>query len=183
MHAGAGDAAGGLAALIQCLVNFELHRRKTFWVDESLAYMLAQTDLDVPGGQLRVPFPSFALVFTDRYVLCLAERMLSADRRCPVAGQFLRVATVFVTEEPLAEQRMLRLGLALDALGADPPHLVTQEVALADTAPVRQALEALAPRALDRAVLEGAGPGRGDRTDVQAESVIAGACPAVDSRP
>ncbi|UCF89855.1 MAG: hypothetical protein JSW39_16275, partial [Desulfobacterales bacterium] len=57
-----------LTAHIELMINFELHRRKTFWVDESLAYMLAKTDLEVPGSDLRVPFACFALVFTDRYV-------------------------------------------------------------------------------------------------------------------
>lgn len=57
-------------------VNFELHRRKAFWVDESLAFMLARTDIDADGSALRVPFPAFALVYTDRHVLSLAERLL-----------------------------------------------------------------------------------------------------------
>lgn len=142
----AGEAPANLAALVPHLVNFELHRRKTFWVDEALAYMLAQTDLDLPGRELRVPFPSFALVFTDRHVLSLAERMLSADRRCPLAGQFLRAATVYVTEERLVAARVLHVGLAMDALGADPPHLVTQDIPLADDTPLRPFLESLAPR-------------------------------------
>ncbi len=42
------------------LANFDLHRRKTFWVDESLAYALDHSDVDVLGGELRAPFPSCA---------------------------------------------------------------------------------------------------------------------------
>jgi hypothetical protein len=41
----------GLPAYLELMVNFELHRRKSFWVDGSLAYMLAHTDLDVRGRQ------------------------------------------------------------------------------------------------------------------------------------
>jgi hypothetical protein len=83
-----------LTAHIERMINFELQRRKTFWFDESLAYMLAKTDLDVPGSDLRVPFARFALVFTDRYMLSLAERMLSADPKSLLSAHFLRVATV-----------------------------------------------------------------------------------------
>ena len=113
-----------LARRLYWTVNFELHRRKTFWVDESLAYLLAQTDLDVVGRELRLPFACFALVLTDRHALSLAERMLASDPSCPLAGQMLRVATVYVTEEQGESGRVLHLGLALDALGSDPPHLV-----------------------------------------------------------
>ena len=94
----ASEVSGGLAAHVQSIVNYELHRRKTFWVDEALAYMLAKTDVVVPGRDLRVPFASFALVFTDRHLLSLGERLLSVERS-PLAGHFLQVATVYVTEE------------------------------------------------------------------------------------
>jgi len=46
-----------LAPYLWLMVNFDLHRRKAFWVDESLA------------------FPACALVFTDRHVLSLGERL------------------------------------------------------------------------------------------------------------
>jgi hypothetical protein len=126
-----------LTAYIELIINFELHRRKTFWVDESLAYMLAKTDLDVPGSDLRVPFACFALVFTDRYVLSLAERMLSADPKSPVSGHFLRVATVYLREEIHVSNRVLRVWLVFDALGADPPHLLMHEIPLNDDSPIR----------------------------------------------
>jgi len=119
-----------LTRWLQWAVNFDLHRRKTFWVDESLAYLLAQTDLDVVGHELRLPFACFALVFTDRHTLSLAERLLASDPTCPLAGQMLRVATVYVTEEQGESGRELHLGLALDALGSDPPHLVEHDLSL-----------------------------------------------------
>ena len=126
-----------LTAYIELIINFELHRRKTFWVDESLAYMLAKTDLDVPGSDLRVPFACFALVFTDRYVLSLAERMLSADPKSPVSGHFLRVATVYLREEIHVSNRVLRVWFVFDALGADPPHLLAHEIQLDDDSLIR----------------------------------------------
>ncbi|RPJ58952.1 MAG: hypothetical protein EHM23_15810, partial [Acidobacteria bacterium] len=107
---------------IYLMTNLELHRRKTFWVDESLAYMLAKTELDLPGDELRAPFPCFALVFSDRYTLSLAERLLARDRQCPIAGYYLKAATIYVIEERLESGRGLGVVFALDTLGADPPH-------------------------------------------------------------
>jgi hypothetical protein len=109
-------------------VNFELHRRKIFWVDEALAFMLAETNFDVNGGQMRVPFPAFALVFTDRRTLSLAERLLASDPDCPIRGYLLRTATVFVVEHEERDGRVLDLGFAFDTTAADPPYLVEHRI-------------------------------------------------------
>ncbi len=117
-------------------VSFELHRRKVFWVDEALAFLLGKTDLAVDGGHLRVPFPAFAMVFTDRPTLSLAERLVAADSSCPIRGRLVRVATVYVVEEGGGEERTLHLGFALDTGGADPPHLVEHQVRAVEGEPV-----------------------------------------------
>jgi hypothetical protein len=143
------------------MTGFELHRRKTFWVDEALAFMLSRTRPDVNGRDLRVPFPSFATVFTDRCALSMAERLLSADRRCPLAGQILRVASAYVTEEHLEPHRGLRIAFGLDALGADPPHLVVHRVPLPDDAPVERSLDELAPPVVVEPLVADANPLRG----------------------
>ncbi|WP_324954066.1 hypothetical protein [Oligoflexus sp.] len=112
--------------LISC--NHELHKRKTFWVDESLVYMLAHTDIDLLGHDLKLPFPSFAFVFTDRYFLSLAERWLAREADCPLRGYILRVATVYVMEKACGEDRVISLAFAFDALGADLPCLVEKQI-------------------------------------------------------
>ncbi len=117
-----------LANQLRCAVNFELHRRKTFWVDESLAYMLVQTDLDITGDQLRLPFACLSLVFTDRHILSLAERLLASDRSCPLAGHILRLVTVYMFEEPVESGRRLHVALAADTRGADPPYLFEHDI-------------------------------------------------------
>jgi hypothetical protein len=156
------EGSQGLDSYLLPMLNFELHRRKSFWVDESLAYMLARTDLDVRGDELRVPFPSFAMVFTDRHVLSLAERLLARQRGCPLAGQFLHVATVFVTEHHgTGEERTLRLCFALDALGADPPYLVVQEIPLHGLQQVESHLDRLAPAPQVEPAVPNANPLRG----------------------
>ena len=103
-------------AFICHAANYELYLRKTFWVDPELAYMLAKTDADVPGGDLKMPFRSFALVLTDRCTLSLAERLLSINGSTPLAGFILRVLTVYLTEtRDGAEARDSgRIGLGCD---------------------------------------------------------------------
>ncbi|HTP26581.1 MAG TPA: hypothetical protein VMK12_13130, partial [Anaeromyxobacteraceae bacterium] len=129
---------------LRLVANFELHRRKVFWVDEALAFMLDH--IDVVGRELRVPFPSFALVFPDRHVLSLAERLLAMGRTSPLAGYILRVLTVFVSETRDGETRTLEVSLAPDALGADLPDLVRYDIPLLDDAPVQAWLDRVAPR-------------------------------------
>ena len=158
-----GEAAAhcDLAPYLERMINFELHRRKSFWVDASLAYMLAQTDIDVVGRELRVPFPSFAVIFTDRFVLSLAERLLARVDDCSLAGQFIRVATVFVTERTTGEERTLELCFALDALGADLPHLVTHRLPVQEEEKVESYLDEVAPLPPIDDVVSHANPLRG----------------------
>ena len=119
-------------AFISFATNYELYLRKTFWVDPELAYMLLKTDADVPGGDLKMPFQSFALVFSDRCTLSLAERLLSIDGSTPLAGFILRVLTVYLTETRDGADRAIRVGLASDALGSDLPELFAIDVAMPD---------------------------------------------------
>lgn len=135
------------------LVNFELHRRKAFWVDESLAYMLAGTDLDVRAAELRVPFASFALVFTDRHVLSMGERLLARQKGSPLKGRYLRVLTVFVTEHGQKDERSMELCFAFDAMGADLPVRVQHTIELKEEAAVQGYLDAVAPLALEAAAV------------------------------
>jgi hypothetical protein len=122
----------GTLARLRWMVGLELHHRKIFWVEPSLAFLLGQTELDVVGDQLRAPFPTFALVFTDRHTLSLAERHLATIPGDPQAGHLLRVLTVLVDEHERSGHRELRLGFAPDALGAAPATLVEHALELVD---------------------------------------------------
>lgn len=137
-----------LAPYLRPLLNFELHRRKAFWVDEALSYTLDQTELAAAGAQLRLPFPAFALVFADRHFLSLAERLLSSRGEGPLAGQRLRVATVYVTETYAGTDRALELCFVFDALGADLPQRFEHRLALPELEPLQRALDAVAPRSM-----------------------------------
>jgi hypothetical protein len=110
-------------------LSHELHRRKTFWVDESLAFMLAHTRLDVRGEGLRLPFPSFALVVTDRETLAIGEALANRDRDSDIRGLELRSLTVYVTRIPASRGTLgLHLSLLLDADTGEWPWIVTRDL-------------------------------------------------------
>jgi hypothetical protein len=85
-------------------VNFELHRRKVFWVDESLAWMLSHTNLDIEGRAFKLPFTSFAIVFQDPSTLALLQGVLAHDVDCLISDQPPRVLTVYVMRGPGSSQ-------------------------------------------------------------------------------
>ena len=72
--------------------------------------MFDQTDADIPGELLRLPFASFALVFSDRHFLGIAERMLAIEEKeSTVTGQALRNAAVYVRDEAADGGRAIRV--------------------------------------------------------------------------
>lgn len=104
-----------LAGHVHYAANHELHHRKTFWVDEALAWALLRTELDVPGACLRLPFPSTAFVFADRATLDLAESLLAGEEVGGARGRPVRMVTVyFVRGEVTASGTDLRLALLFD---------------------------------------------------------------------
>jgi hypothetical protein len=171
---------------------FELQRRKTFWVQDSLSWMLDRTEPDITGNDLRLPFGCFALVFDDRHTLSVAERMLSTETACNIRGRILRVMTVYVTDAALPGARGISIAFAFDALADKWPYLVTRDLpnatphaetgahALRSGAPASvYGPRALAqgqlplerpPATLDSAVLERAPSRRGRRKGVPAKA-------------
>ncbi|WP_437692883.1 SEC-C metal-binding domain-containing protein [Sorangium sp. So ce176] len=143
------DAADGraiVASWVESLSNFELHLRKVFWVDEGLSWMLGATALDVIGEALRPPFTSFALVFTDRYALGLAERLLAEDPSARLRGRILSVLTVYVRATADGAGPMdLRLAFAADARDGGWPELVVRELSVRQDARIVDLLRTLSP--------------------------------------
>jgi hypothetical protein len=138
-----GDIVG---AYLELMCNYELHRRKTFWVDESLAWMLGRTDLDVSGELLRPPFASFAFVFTDRYTLGLAERLIAADTKAELRGRILEIATAYVTRLPASgDCSGLRLSFTFDALTGEWPYLLVRDLHIKPDAQLAAILESHYP--------------------------------------
>ena len=110
-------------------LSYALHLRKTFWIDESLGFMLGHTRLDVRGEGLRLPFPSFALVFTDRETLATAEALANRDDGSNVRGRTLRSLTVYVTQLPAEANALgIQLSFLLDANTGDWPWILTRDL-------------------------------------------------------
>jgi hypothetical protein len=126
------DAANRHASLIgshlEYFVNHEVHHRKTFWVDEPLAWQLGHTALDLTGNMLRLPYGSCAFVFTDRHSLGLAERVMASDPECELRGQMIRALTAYASQRPLGDGSHLRLSFTFDALDERWPWLLVREL-------------------------------------------------------
>jgi len=139
------SSANLLGMHIEYACNFELHRRKTFWVEEGLAWMLSRTNLDIVGDALRPPFACFALVFTDRDTLALAERLLSKEDPCTHRGRLLQVLTVYVVEFQDVGARGLRLIMTFDDLSEDWPYLLCRDLRIDADAHLDTLLESRFP--------------------------------------
>jgi len=119
-----------VAPLIPWLADFELHRRKVLWVDRTLAWQLAASELELEEAELRLPFPSFALVFTDARTMSLAERWLARERPAsPLVGYRAVAVTLYITaDEPVR--------ICLDAGGEDPPEVLEHALSEAPEGPL-----------------------------------------------
>jgi hypothetical protein len=131
-------------AWLGCLCDFELYRRRTFRVEESLSWMLGATELDLTGDDLQVPFPSFAITFTDRYVLGLAERTLSRER-ARLRGRILGSVTAYVSQGVRGDIRHLRISLACDSHDGQFPCLLVRELVLRSGATLEEILDSHVP--------------------------------------
>lgn len=83
--------------------NHDLHRRKTFWVDGSVAWALTHTELDVAGELLALPFPTFAVVFTDDSAFELARDFLRHESGWGEPEQPIRLVAFYVVRSQEAE--------------------------------------------------------------------------------
>ena len=72
--------------------------------------MLSETRLDIEGRALRLPFPSFALIFSDPAAIALAQAVRDADRPRIRAGPCARSRS---TSRRLDGEGALGLGVSL----------------------------------------------------------------------
>jgi hypothetical protein len=118
-----------LCTLAECAINYEIGGRKAFWVNGSLAELLAQTTLDISGDVLKLPFPSCAFLFDDRRTLEIADalRNMAATR---VSSPF-RMLTVYAFPIPRDfGETGLRFAFVGDAFDGEWPYLITRDVLL-----------------------------------------------------
>lgn len=117
------EDANTLASHVHYAANHELHHRKTFWVDETLAWALLNTELDVPGACLRLPFPCAAFVFADPSTRELADSLLEGDARGVARPRPVQMITVYVVRGTVrAEGTDVRFAFLLDRGDEDDPR-------------------------------------------------------------
>lgn len=124
------DMANLVGCHLFCAINHELHRRKVFWVDEALAYMLLNTDLDIQGACLGLPFPAFCVVFTDPESLGLAADVADAAGG-EIAGEPIGVLSVYVTrvdEVDAPDLRGINLTFAMQSTVRDWPYIIARDI-------------------------------------------------------
>jgi hypothetical protein len=108
--------------------------------------MLGATTPDVKGDAVRAPFTSFALVFTDRYALGLAERMLAADQSVRLRGRILSVLTVFVTSNVMDDGRTdMRFAFVADAHDGGWPDIIVRDIDVRGELSIEEILRAISP--------------------------------------
>lgn len=136
-----------LAIHLTLRANFELHLRKVFWVADELSMMLGTTSLEgIDGSALRLPFGCFALVFTDRYTLGLAERLLVQTPVAMLRGRILRVVTAYLHNVVLSGGRPgIRVAFTCDADGATWPVAIVRDFAIGPEMRIVDILASVAP--------------------------------------
>jgi len=127
------------------IINFEIHRRKIFWVEESLVWMFLQTQLDIEGECLKLPFPCCAFIFTDKYTLELAEKLLNKIDDCQIKGDSLEILSVYVIEVPSdKEDNLLLVNLLFDAQKGW-PYILSRQLYIKPSDHLEVILESHAP--------------------------------------
>jgi hypothetical protein len=118
---------------IDYYANFELQRRKLFYVDESLAWQLARTNLDIEGRLLRLPFPCFGVVFTDPSTLGLGQALLESAPGGASRGPRPRIVTVYLKHLAAAlGARRLSVSVVIDRPSPAWPELCRRELSFAE---------------------------------------------------
>ena len=127
------------------MLNFELQRRKIFWVEESLTWMFLQTQLDIEGECLKLPFPCCAFIFTDKYTLELAEKLLYKIDDCNIKGDPLEIFSVYVIEVPSDKDvNTLLVNLLFDARKGW-PYILSRQLYIKPNDHLEVILESHAP--------------------------------------
>jgi hypothetical protein len=77
-----------LCTHLAAAVNHTVAGKKTFWVSAEIAEALRQTNLDIPGDVLELPFTGCAFIFNDAPTIELAQALV--DRHSTVRARTVR---------------------------------------------------------------------------------------------
>ncbi len=114
-----------LCTHLAAAANHELAGRKTFWVSADLAEALVQTNLDIPGDVLELPFAACAFVFNDAPTLELARALIHRHSR---AQALYRTLTVYAFPSRNAAEPGFDFVFLADAYDGEWPYLISRSV-------------------------------------------------------
>lgn len=105
--------------------NHLLAGKKTFWVSPELAQALRQTNLDIPGDVLALPFAACAFAFNDTPTLQLAQGLIDqyASPRAPY-----RTLTVYVYPSREEVSPGFEFVFLADAYDGEWPYMINRSV-------------------------------------------------------
>lgn len=99
--------------------------KKTFWVSVELAEALRQTNLDVPGDVLKLPFTACAFVFNDAPTIELAQALI--DRHSTARSRY-RTLTVYAFPSRDEVERGFEFVFLADAYDGEWPYMISRSV-------------------------------------------------------
>lgn len=114
-----------LCTHLAAAANHELAGRKTFWVSLDLAEALMQTNLDIPGDVLQLPFAACAFVFNDAPTLELARALI--HRHATVRTPY-RTLTVYAFPSHNDAEPGFDFVFLADAYDGEWPYLISRSV-------------------------------------------------------
>lgn len=114
-----------LCTHLAAAANHELAGRKTFWVSADLAEALVQTNLDIPGDVLELPFAACAFVFNDAPTLELARALI--HRHATVRALY-RTLTVYAFPSHNEAEPGFDFVFLADAYDGEWPYLISRSV-------------------------------------------------------
>ena len=106
-------------------MNHAVAGKKTFWVSPKLAEALHQTNLDVPGDVLRLPFDACAFVFNDAPTLEIAQTLIDRHTTRRAAYRTLTVCAFPSRDDVEAGFEFVFLA---DAYDSEWPYMISRSV-------------------------------------------------------
>jgi hypothetical protein len=115
-----------LCTHLACAANHEVGGRKTFWVGAELADALQQTNLDIAGDVLRIPFPCCAFVFNDTATLQTIQTLI--DTHTTSKREPFRTLTVYVFASGEGSEQGYDFVFMADAYDGEWPYMLSRSV-------------------------------------------------------
>jgi hypothetical protein len=120
------------------ILNFELFGKKVFYFAPQLVEGLTETELNVEGSLLRLPFPSCAFIYQDAQFIQLFHKCFGET---PIIPEYDTPISVFLTECPEDNKRILRVKVFRVSQDFRYYGYAKRDLLIKDTATIEDALK------------------------------------------